>query len=124
MNMNVQIFVVLVVIGMITGVMGGLLGIGGALILIPSLVFFLGLNQQEAIGTSLAVLLPPIGIFAAYNYYKAGYVKINYAMVLAVTFMIGSYLSSKFAIGIPESIIRKIFSVLLIVISLKIFFSK
>ncbi|MBE7410787.1 MAG: sulfite exporter TauE/SafE family protein [Leptospiraceae bacterium] len=122
--MNVQIFVVLVVIGMITGVMGGLLGIGGALILIPSLVFFLGLNQQEAIGTSLAVLLPPIGIFAAYNYYKAGYVKINYAMVLAVTFMIGSYLSSKFAIGIPESIIRKIFSVLLIVISLKIFFSK
>jgi uncharacterized protein len=122
--MNIFTLLLLVLIGLITGALGGLLGIGGALILIPSLVYIIGLNQHEAIGTSLAVMLPPIGLFAAYNYYKAGQVNLKYALILALAFMAGSYFTSKFALTVPENIIRKIFSAFLIIVALKMFFSK
>ncbi|MBP1666059.1 MAG: Sulfite exporter TauE/SafE, partial [Bacteroidetes bacterium] len=81
--MDLETFLILIVIGLITGAVGGMLGIGGALILIPALVYFMGFSQHEAIGTSLAVMLPPIGLFAAYNYYKAGQVNIKYALIIA-----------------------------------------
>lgn len=120
--MDLLTFLILIVIGLFTGAVGGMLGIGGAIILIPALVYFVGFSQQEAIGTSLAVLLPPIGMFAAYNYYKAGQVNIKYALIIAVAFMIGSYFTSKLALKIPEDIIRKIFSVFLILIAFRMFF--
>jgi uncharacterized protein len=122
--MNTYSLLILVVIGLITGALGGMMGIGGALILIPSLVYFLGFDQHEAIGTSLAVMLPPIGLFAAYNYYKAGQVNLKYALILAVAFMVGSYFTSKIALKIPENMMRKVFSVFLILIAIKMFFSK
>jgi uncharacterized protein len=122
--MNTYSLLILVVIGLITGALGGMLGIGGALILIPSLVYFLGFDQHEAIGTSLAVMLPPIGLFAAYNYYKAGQVNLKYALIIAVAFMVGSYFTSKIALKIPENIMKKVFSVFLILIAIKMFFSK
>jgi uncharacterized membrane protein YfcA len=123
-KMNTETFLILIVIGLITGALSGMLGIGGGLIMIPTLVLFLGMNQHQAIGTSLAVMLPPIGLFAAYNFYKAGHVNITYAIVLAVAFMIGSYLTSKIAVSIPENTIKKIFSVFLIIIAIKMFFTK
>lgn len=120
--MDLLTFLILIVIGLVTGAVGGMLGIGGAIILIPALVYFVGFSQHEAIGTSLAVMLPPIGLFAAYNYYKAGQVNIKYALIIAAAFMIGSYFTSKLALKIPEDIIRKIFGVFLFLIALRMFF--
>lgn len=115
---------ILVVIGLMTGAFSGFLGIGGGLILIPALVYFMGFGQHEAIGTSLAVMLPPIGLFAAFNYYKAGQVNVKYAIILAVAFMVGSYFTSKIAVNIPANTLKKIFSVFLILIAIRMFFSK
>ena len=123
-NLSIYALLILVLIGLMTGAFSGLLGIGGGLILIPALVYFLGFNQHEAIGTSLAVMLPPIGLFATYNYYKAGQVNIKYALILAAAFLIGSYFTSKIAVSIPENTLKKIFSVFLILIAIKMYFSK
>jgi uncharacterized membrane protein YfcA len=81
--------------------------------MIPALVFLLGLSQQSAQGTSLAVMLPPIGILAAYNYYKAGNVNLKFALILAVAFIAGSYFGSKLALDIPQPALKKMFSLLL-----------
>ena len=122
--MSIYTLLTLVLIGLITGAVGGMLGLGGGVILIPALVYFIGLNQHEAVGTSLAVMLPPIGLFAAYNFYKAGQVNLKYALILAVAFMVGSYFTSKIAVSIPENTLRKIFSVFLVLVGFKMFFSK
>ena len=115
---------ILIVIGIITGFMAGMLGIGGAIIMIPALVYFLGITQQAAQGTSLAVMLPPIGILAAYNYYKAGQVNIKFAVILAVFFLVGSFFGSKLALNIPQALLKKIFGVLLLLVAAKMLLTK
>ena len=122
--MDIYSFLMLLLIGLVAGILGGLLGLGGGIIMIPAMVFLLGFSQHQAIGTSLAVMLPPIGMFAAYNYYKAGDVNLLYALIIAVAFMAGSWFSSKFALSIPDSTLRKIFSILLVLVAVKMFFSK
>jgi uncharacterized protein len=122
--MDAYTLIMLILIGLVAGILGGLLGLGGGIIIIPALVFLLGFSQHQSIGTSLAVMLPPIGVFAAYNYYNAGYVNLKYALIVAVAFMAGSWLSSKFALSLPENTLRKIFSVLLLFMAIKMFFSK
>jgi hypothetical protein len=124
MKMSTSMILILIVIGIITGVMAGMLGIGGAIIMIPALVFLLGINQLTAQGTSLAVMLPPIGIIAAYNYYKAGQVNIKYAIILAIFFLVGSYFGSKLALNIPQPLLKKIFGVLLLLVAAKMLLSK
>jgi uncharacterized membrane protein YfcA len=123
-DMSVSMLILLLLIGIVTGVMAGMLGIGGAIIMIPALVFFMGFSQQMAQGTSLAVMLPPIGIFAAYNYWKAGQVNIKFALILAAAFIVGSYFGSKFALNIPQTVLKKIFGILLILVAAKMLFSK
>jgi len=115
---------ILLGIGILTGVSAGMLGIGGAIIMIPALVFFMGFSQQTAQGTSLAVMLPPIGILAAYNYYKAGHVNIKFALILACAFLIGSYFGSKYALTLPQATLKKVFGVLLLLVAFKMLFSK
>jgi len=122
--MSTSILLLLLVIGIITGLMAGMLGIGGAIIMIPALVLLLGLSQQAAQGTSLAVMLPPIGIFAAFNYYKAGYVNIKFALILAAAFIVGSYFGSKIALNLPQIVLKKIFGILLLLVAAKMLFSK
>jgi uncharacterized protein len=124
MKMSTSVLLILIVIGILTGVMAGMLGIGGAIIMIPALVFFLGLSQQTAQGTSIAVMLPPIGIIAAYNYYEAGQVNIKFALILAAAFIIGSYFGSKIALNIPPTVLKKIFGILLLLVAAKMLFSK
>src|SRR5512133_2742575 len=114
MKMSTSMLLILIVIGIVTGVMAGMLGIGGAIIMIPALVFFLGISQHTAQGTSLAVMLPPVGIIAAYNYYKAGQVNIRFAIILAVFFLVGSYFGSKLALNLPQATIQKVFGILLL----------
>ena len=115
---------ILIVIGLMAGVFGGIFGIGGAIIMIPAMVYFLGVDQHTAQGTSLAVMLPPIGLFAAYNYYKAGQVNLWYAVIIAVSFMIGGYFGSKIALNLPEHIMKKVFGIFLIIIALRLIFTK
>jgi hypothetical protein len=124
MKMSTTMLLILIVIGIITGVMAGMLGIGGAIIMIPALVFLLGISQQSAQGTSLAVMLPPVGIIAAYNYYKAGHVNIKFAIILAVCFLVGSYFGSKLALNLPQSVLKKIFGVLLLLVAARMLLSK
>ncbi|MCJ7449422.1 MAG: sulfite exporter TauE/SafE family protein [Bacteroidales bacterium] len=124
MNMSVSMFLILCLIGVVTGIMAGMLGIGGAIIMIPALVYILGFSQYMAQGTSLAVMLPPIGIIAAYNYWKAGQVNLKFALILAVAFIIGSYFGSKFALNIPQSVLKKIFGILLLLTAAKMLLSK
>ena len=122
--MSTSMVLILIVIGIITGIMAGMLGIGGAVIMIPALVYLLGISQQTAQGTSLAVMLPPIGVIAAYNYYKSGFVNIKFAIILAVFFLVGSYFGSKLAINIPQNVLKKIFGLLLLLVAAKMLFSK
>jgi hypothetical protein len=124
MKMSISMLMILIAIGIVAGAMAGMLGIGGAIIMIPALVYFLGLSQQMAQGTSLAVMLPPIGILAAYNYYKAGHVDIRFALILAGTFLLGSYFGSKFALTLPQATLRRIFGVILLLVAVKMLFSK
>jgi hypothetical protein len=124
MKMSVITILIILVIGIITGVMAGMLGIGGGLVVIPALVMVMGMSQQSAQGTSLAMMLPPIGILAAYNYYKAGYVDIRIALLLAVAFIAGSYFGSKLAIRIPQEALKKIFGVFLLLVAIKMLFWK
>jgi uncharacterized membrane protein YfcA len=124
MKMSTSILLILIVIGIITGILSGMLGIGGAIVMIPALVYLLGLSQQAAQGTSLAVMLPPIGILAAYNYYKAGQVEIKFALILAAAFILGSYFGSKFALNLPQAFLKKLFAVLLLLVAARMLFTK
>ncbi|MGD1005717.1 MAG: sulfite exporter TauE/SafE family protein [Ignavibacteriaceae bacterium] len=116
--------IILLLIGLAAGIFSGVLGIGGGIVIIPLLVYFLGFSQHQAQGTSLGLLLPPVGALAVMNYYKAGFVDIKAALIMVITFLIGSYLSSLFAIQLSETIIKKIFAVFLLAYSIKLFFEK
>jgi uncharacterized membrane protein YfcA len=123
-KMNLTTILILVIIGLMAGVFGGMFGVGGAIIMIPALVYFLGVDQHTAQGTSVAIMLPPIGLFAAYNYYRAGQVNIWYAVIIAIAFMIGGYFGSMIALRLPENLMKKIFGILLILVALRMMFSK
>lgn len=122
--MSLTTVFILVIIGLMAGVFGGMFGVGGAIIMIPALVFFLGVDQHTAQGTSVAIMLPPIGLFAAYNYYKAGQVNIWYAVIIAITFMAGGYFGSLIALKIPESLLKKLFGILLLILALRMIFAR
>ncbi len=104
--------------------LAGIFGVGGAIIVIPALVFILGLSQHEAQGTSLAFMLPPVGILATWNYWKSGYVNWKIALVLSLTFVVGAYLGSHLSINISDRTLRRLFGGLLILVALKMIFSK
>ena len=113
----------LLLIGLLAGMLSGVVGVGGAIVIIP-LLLLLGFSQQEAQGTSIAVMLPPIGILAAINYYKSGFVKWEYAIVIAFAFLIGGYIGSKFAISMNPQILKKFFGIVLLVFAIKFIFGK
>lgn len=122
--MTLSMVLILILIGILTGIMAGMLGIGGAIIMVPALVYIMGLSQQAAQGTSLAVMLPPIGIIAAMTYYKAGQVNLKYALILAVFFIVGSYFGSKISLALPDHVLKKIFGFLLLAVAAKMLLSK
>ncbi len=116
--------IILLLIGILAGALSGLIGIGGGIIIIPALVFILGFSQQTAQGTTLALMVPPIGLLAAWSYYKDGFVDIRAAAFICVGFVLGSYFGARFATGIPQEALKKVFSIILILIAIKMFFSK
>lgn len=116
--------IILCLIGILAGFVGGALGVGGGIIIVPALIFIFGFSQHYAQGTSLAVLLFPIGILAVLNYTKEGYVNYKYALVLILTFVIGSYLGSVLSINLPDKTLKRIFGVLMMVAAIKMIIGK
>lgn len=117
--MSMQEIVILLLIGLAAGIFGGMVGLGGGVIMIPAMIYFLGSTQLQAQGTSLAVMLPPVGLFAVMNYYKAGNLNFKYALIIAIAFTIGGYFGSKIALNIPVSVVKKIFGFALIAIAIR-----
>ena len=93
----------LIGIGLAAGVFAGMFGIGGGLIIVPALLFFLKMKELEAIGTSLAALIPPVGLLGAYEYYSNGFINIRYALVIAAGLFVGAYFGAKIMIGLPPT---------------------
>ncbi|MFH1371507.1 MAG: TSUP family transporter [Planctomycetota bacterium] len=116
--------ILLLAIGLVAGILSGLLGIGGGIIMVPALIFLLGFSQHSAQGTTLAMMVPPIGLLAAWWYYSKGYVDIKVAGLMCIGFFIGGLLGAKFASAIPDLILKRIFGVALMLISVKMIFGK
>ena len=118
-----ETLIYLILIGLAAGFLGGMVGIGGGVIIVPALVLLFGLSQHNAQGISLAMMLFPVGLFGVLNYYKKGYVDFKYAGLIALGFLIGSYLGSKFSLTLPQEFVKKIFAVVMILLALKMLFS-
>ena len=104
-------------VGLAAGVAAGMFGIGGGLIIVPALIFLLGLKEKQAIGTSLAALIPPVGLLGAAEYYRSGYINIKYAALIAVGLFIGAYFGAKLVISMPDALIRRIYAIFLLAIA-------
>src|SRR5258705_5818555 len=123
--MSLHVIIVLLVIGLAAGILGGLIGVGGGIIIVPSLIYFLGFSQKEASGTSLGILLLPVGILGVLQFYKAGYVDMRTVWLVSFGFLVGSYFGSKIALKFSQETVRKIFAIVMILIAIKmIFFDK
>ena len=116
--------IITAIIGLFTGMLSGIMGIGGGIIMIPALIYVMHFNQHLAQGTTLAAMIPPIGILAAYDYYRSGYVNIPVALTLSLGFIIGGYFGGKIAVSLDSETLRRIFGIILFVMSLHIIFSK
>ncbi len=115
---------ILIAIGVIAGGLSGLFGIGGGVIIVPALIFIGGFTQLRAQGTSLAIMLPPVGILAFMEYYKKGNVDIKAGIIICLTFLIGAYLGGKVAPYVPANMLRKGFAIFMLLVSVKMLFSK
>ncbi len=123
--MNTQIILIVILIGIAAGMLSGLVGVGGGLIIVPALVYFLGMSQHSAQGTSLGLILLPVGILGVLTYYKQGHIDVKIVGLLAIGFLAGSYFGSKIALSLPQDTVKKFFAVLMIVVAVKmIFFDK
>jgi uncharacterized protein len=118
---NIFLFII---IGLIAGILSGMFGIGGGVIIVPALIFLCGFSQLKAQGTSLAILLPPVGILAFIEYYKKGQTNLQAGILICIFLVIGSIFGAKISQELPTSILKKGFGVLMILISLKMIFSK
>ena len=117
--MNTETILLLILIGLAAGTLSGLVGVGGGIIIVPALVFFLGFSQQAAQGTSLGLLLLPVGILAVLNYYKGGFIDLKVVGIMCITFVLGGWLGSKLAVTISQETAKKIFAVILFYTALR-----
>jgi uncharacterized membrane protein YfcA len=113
-----------ILVGLVAGTLGGLIGIGGGIIVVPALVLLFGVSQKMAQGTTLAMMLPPIGLLAVLEYYRKGFVDFKTAGFVCIGFFIGGFLGAKFAMRLDEQTLRKIFGIFFLIISLKMIFFK
>jgi uncharacterized membrane protein YfcA len=112
-KMNAETIFLLILVGLVAGTMSGLVGVGGGIIIVPALVLLLGFSQHEAQGTSLGLLLLPVGILAVINYYNKGFIDLKVVGVMCAAFVIGGWLGSKLALSLSQETVKRIFAVVL-----------
>jgi uncharacterized protein len=113
-----------VVIGLVAGALSGLLGIGGGVIIVPALIFFFGFSQHMAQGTTLALMVPPIGLLAAWTYYRNGNVNLPAALFICLGFVVGGLFGARMAGAVPEAVLRRLFGAVFLVVSLRMILFK
>lgn len=114
----------LLLLGLAAGGLSGFIGIGGGIVIVPALVLLFGLDQHVAQGTALAILVPPIGLLAAWTYYKHGFVDYRIALLVCAGFILGSFFSSRYAVHLPTTLLSRVFAVSIIVIGVRMLFSR
>jgi uncharacterized membrane protein YfcA len=112
------------ILGLVAGIFSGFLGLGGGAIIIPALVYLFGFTQHQAQGTTLAMMVPPIGLLAAVHYYMQGHVKISVALLMCIGFFVGGLLGAMFVERVPDPLLKKTFGVFFLFVSLKMIFGK
>lgn len=121
--MTLQTVFILALIGFFAGMLSGFVGVGGGVIIVPALVFFLGFTQHEAQGTSLFVLMLPVVALAVMNYWKVGIVNWKFGLVIAITFLVGGFLGSKLSLKISPGIVKLVFGIFMAYVSYKLIIS-
>jgi len=121
--MGTQTILILILIGVLAGILSGFVGVGGGVIIVPALVFTLGMTQHLAQGTSLFVLLLPVGAFAVYNYWKADQINWKYGLIIAISFFIGGFIGSKIALKVSPSMVKLIFGAIMAYVSIRLIMS-
>ena len=122
MTLTISVVIILLLIGIFSGALSGLIGIGGGIIIVPCLIYFLAFPQKMAQGTSLGILLLPAGILGVIQYYKQGQIDFKVVGLVAIGFLLGNLLGSKLALSLSDAILKKIFAVVLIVVAVKLLF--
>ena len=120
--MDIQTILMLMLVGIAAGMLSGLVGVGGGIVIVPALVLILGFSQKMAMGTSLGILLLPVGILGVFQYYKQGYVDVRVVLIISFAFLFGSYFGSKIALSLPQDTIKKVFAIFMIIIAIKLLF--
>jgi uncharacterized membrane protein YfcA len=120
--MSINTIIILAVVGILAGFISGSLGVGGGIIIVPALVFFLGFTQHQAQGISLGMMLAPIGLLSFINYHRQGYTNLKYSLILLTVFFIGSYLGSRMAVQLPAATLKKIFGGLMLIAGVRMIF--
>jgi len=113
-----------VILGLVAGIFGGMFGIGGGTILIPALVYLFGLTQHQAQGTTLAIMIPPIGLLAALRYYYSGNVKLGMAGFICLGFFIGGLIGAHFVQNLSDPLLKRLFGAFLLVVSINMILGK
>ena len=121
--MPTQTIIILIIIGLVAGLMSGFVGVGGGVVIVPALVYFLGLTQHQAQGTSLFILVLPVGILAVMNYAKSENINWNFGIIIAITFVIGGYFGSKLSLKLSPAIVKLAFGLLMAFVSIKLIYS-
>jgi uncharacterized protein len=113
----------MLLIGLFSGITSGIFGIGGGIIIVPALIYLAKFSQHAAIGTSLAILLPPIGLWAVLEYYRHGNVDLKAALIVAVAFMAGGWIGAHLANQIISAVVLKLlFGIFVLVIGIYVIF--
>jgi len=110
----------LALLGLTAGILSGLLGIGGAVVIVPTLVYVFSFGQHRAEGTTLAALLPPVGILAILPFFRHGYVDVRAAALICACLFIGGLIGGHFAVSIDGRLLQRMFGVLLLAIGTKL----
>ena len=117
--MSTDAILLLLAIGLAAGILSGMVGVGGGLIVVPALVFFMGFTQHQAQGTSLGLLLLPVGILAVINYYNKGNIDIKVVLIMSLAFVLGGWVGSKIALSVNQETLKKIFAVFLFYVAFR-----
>ncbi len=122
--MTIQTILILLAVGLAAGFLSGMIGIGGGIIIVPVLVYFLGFSQHQAQGTTLFMFLLPIGILGVLNYHKQGFVDYKTALIICSTFIFGSYFGSKLSISLDQKTIKQVFGAIIVILGIKMLLGK